>query len=108
MAFFGSIIFIISLISFSVFGLNKIVKEKENNIKNLLYLSGSNMYSYWYDFFIVDIIKYFIFIILSFIILLPYNFSFFILIFPICIAFCFPMNYLIYFFSFSIDKEEQS
>ena len=102
------LILIFTFISFSGFGLNKIVKEKETNIKYLLYLSGANMYSYWFGFFIVDIIKYFIIVIISFSIILPYNFDFFILLLPLCIFFSFPMCLFLYFFSFSIDKEEQS
>ena len=106
--FFKLVILMFTFISFYGFGLNRIVKEKETNVKQLLYLSGSNMYSYWFGFFIVDIIKYFIIIILSFSIILPFNFKFFILVLPVCIFFCFPMNFFIYFFSFSIDKEEQT
>ena len=33
------------------------IREKKNNIKHLLYLSGSNTWSYWLGFFIVDFIK---------------------------------------------------
>ena len=33
------------------------IKEKKNNIKHLLYLSGSNIWSYWLGFFFVDYIK---------------------------------------------------
>ena len=37
------------------------IKEKRTNIKHLLYLSGSNIWSYWIGFFIVDYIKLLIF-----------------------------------------------
>ena len=37
------------------------IKEKRTNIKHLLYLSGSNIFSYWIGFFIVDYIKLVIF-----------------------------------------------
>ena len=37
------------------------IKEKRTNIKHLLYLSGSNMWSYWIGFYIVDYIKLIIF-----------------------------------------------
>ena len=37
------------------------IKEKRTNIKHLLYLSGSNIWSYWIGFFIVDYIKLIIF-----------------------------------------------
>ena len=40
------------------------IKEKRTNIKHLLYLSGSNMWSYWIGFYIVDYIKLIIFTIL--------------------------------------------
>ena len=33
------------------------IKEKRTNVKHLLYLSGSNIWSYWIGFFIVDYIK---------------------------------------------------
>ena len=97
---FTSLILIVSFTSFSGYGLNKIVKEKETNVKHLLYLSGGNMFSYWCGFFIVDMIKYFIIIIISFAILLPYNFNFFILMLPIYIFFSFPMSLFIYFYLF--------
>ena len=37
------------------------IKERANNIKHILYLSGSNMWSYWCGFYIVDIVKMTIF-----------------------------------------------
>ena len=37
------------------------IKERVKNIKHLLYLSGSNMFSYWGAFYITDLIKLFIF-----------------------------------------------
>ena len=40
------------------------IKEKRTNIKHLLYLSGSNIFSYWVGFFIVDYIKLAIFAVL--------------------------------------------
>ena len=55
--FFGFIIFLGGLM------LEKI-KEKRTNIKHLLYLSGSNIFSYWIGFFYVDYIKLLIFSIL--------------------------------------------
>ena len=55
--FFGFIIFLGGLM------LEKI-KEKRTNIKHLLYLSGSNMFSYWIGFYIVDYLKLIIFSIL--------------------------------------------
>ena len=37
------------------------IKERVNNIKHILFLSGSNMWSYWCGFYIVDIIKLLVF-----------------------------------------------
>ena len=37
------------------------IKERRTNIKNLLYLSGSNIWSYWIGFYIVDYLKLLIF-----------------------------------------------
>ena len=37
------------------------IKERVKNIKHILYLSGSNMWSYWCGFYIVDIVKMMIF-----------------------------------------------
>ena len=55
--FFGLVLFLGGLM------LEKI-KEKRTNIKHLLYLSGSNIFSYWVGFFIVDYIKLAIFAVL--------------------------------------------
>ena len=54
------VICLISLFGFVIFlgGLMfEKIKEKRYNIKHLLYLSGSNIWSYWLGFFIVDYIK---------------------------------------------------
>ena len=56
---FGVIILYFTFISYSGFTLSAVVREKEKNIKHLLYLSGNNMYCYWLGFFFVVIIKYF-------------------------------------------------
>ena len=58
------IICLITLFGFVIFlgGLMfEKIKEKRTNIKHLLYLSGSNIWSYWIAFFIVDYIKLLIF-----------------------------------------------
>ena len=58
---------LISIIGFILFlgGLMyEKIREKRTNIKHLLYLSGSNIWSYWIGFFIVDYIKLLIFNIL--------------------------------------------
>ena len=54
------IVCLISLFGFVIFlgGLMlEKIKEKRTNIKHLLYLSGSNLFTYWLGFFIVDYIK---------------------------------------------------
>ena len=54
------IVCLLSLFGFVIFlgGLMfEKIKEKRTNIKHLLYLSGSNIFSYWIGFFIVDYIK---------------------------------------------------
>ena len=53
----GYIIFLGGLI-------NEKIKERKKNIKHLLYLSGSNSWSYWMAFFTVDYLKLLIFTIL--------------------------------------------
>ena len=82
------------------------MKEKETNIKHLLYLSGANMNSYWLGFLITDMIRYLIVIFITFIILIPFNFKIYISIIPVFIFFSLAMCMFIYVFSFFIDKEE--
>ena len=53
-------------ISLSGYMLNTPLKERINNIKHLLKLSGANMFIYWLSLFIVDLIKYIIFILTVF------------------------------------------
>ena len=107
-AVFGIIILAISFFTFSGFSLNQIVKEKEKNIKHLIYLSGGNMSSYWLGFLLMDLIKYSIVLFISFLILMPFYFTFFLSFIPVFIFFFLAMSMFIYVFSFTIDKEEQS
>ena len=54
------IVCLISLFGFVIFlgGLMlEKIKEKRTNIKHLLYLSGSNIFTYWLGFYIIDYIK---------------------------------------------------
>ena len=37
------------------------IKERVNNIKHILYLSGANLWSYWCGFYLIDLIKILIF-----------------------------------------------
>ena len=59
----------ITLISFGTYLLTNLIKERQNNIVHLYYLSGGNMCSYWISNLILDILKYcilvFIIILLS-------------------------------------------
>ena len=57
----GYIIFLGGLI-------NEKIKERKTNVKHLLYLSGSNSWSYWLAFFIIDYLKLLVF---SFLLLIP-------------------------------------
>ena len=41
------------------------IRERVKNIKHLLYLSGTNVWSYWLGFFVVDTTKMFVFISLA-------------------------------------------
>ena len=43
---------------------NEKIKERKTNIKHLLYLSGSNSFSYWIAFFIIDYLKLIVFSVL--------------------------------------------
>ena len=104
----GDIFLIITFLSFAGNILNPIVREKENNIKHLLYLSGGDMYAYWLGFWLVDIIKCLILIIICFGILCYYQFSYFILLVPVFFFFSLEMLLFIYFFSFTISTEEQA
>ena len=54
---FGFVIYLGGLI-------NEKIKERKTNIKHLLYLSGSNSWSYWIAFLIIDYIKLIVFTIL--------------------------------------------
>ena len=62
---FGYIIFLGGLI-------NEKIKERKTNVKHLLYLSGSNSWSYWMAFFIIDYLKLLIF---SFLLIIPFKYK---------------------------------
>ena len=68
----NTIIYIGILIGYIIFlgGLiNEKIKERKTKIKHLLYLSGSNSWSYWIAFFIIDYLKLLVF---SFCLLNPF------------------------------------
>ena len=94
-----------SMISLSGYMITNPLKERINNVKHLLYLSGVNMYSYWIATLIVDFIKYLIFIIIviPLLIWLDRQYWYDLIIF---IPFIFAVSVFIYSFSFVFDKEE--
>ena len=57
----------------SSYSLSYPLKEKINNIKEILYLGGSNMIAYWLGMLLVDIIKFFILSLILFSILIIYD-----------------------------------
>ena len=77
------ILLIFSNISYSGNSLNQIIQEKEKNIKYLISLSDGNLYGFWIGILIVDMIKYLIFVIITFSFLKFSNFSFFVYLIPI-------------------------
>ena len=81
------------------------LKERLYNIKHLMYLSGSNMIAYWLGMFVVDFIKYSIFIALIYPLLMVLSSQFWPFIF-IIIPFVISLILLGYLFSFVFDKEE--
>ena len=81
------------------------IKERTKNIKHILYLSGSNMWSYWCGFYVVDLIKLLIFSSLAAAILYVIN-SFASLIWIDLIIASFSSLCFIYFLSFILSKEE--
>lgn len=94
-----------SLISLSGFMIATPLKERINNIKHLLYLSGANMYFYWISLAIVDFFKYVIFLLLvmPLLIWLDKQYWYHLLMF---IPFIFALSFFIYCLSFVFDKEE--
>ena len=81
------------------------IKERVKNIKHILYLSGSNIWSYWCGFFIIDLIKLLIFSSLASASLYIIN-SFASLIWINLIITSFSFLPFIYALSFILEKEE--
>ena len=94
-----------SFISISGFMITTPLKERINNIKHLLYLSGSNMLAYWLSILIIDIVKFMIFLFLVFPFLI-YTDSQYWYHLIVIIPFIFAVNLFIYIFSFLFQKEE--
>jgi len=82
---FGYLIFLGGLI-------NEKIKERKTNIKNLLYLSGSNSWSYWIAFFIIDYLKLSLF---SLLLIIPIMVKIKYAGYAPCKAFYFLLNFLI-------------
>ena len=91
-----------SFLSFSAYILNESLKEKVTNVKQMLLLSGANLFSYWVGLFIVDSIKFTIFILMIyplFLFIEPRYTYFFILFVPfsftmIIVSYCFSFRYI--------------
>ncbi len=95
-----------SLFTIGTYMINTPLKERITNTKHLLYLSGSDMFSYWIGLFVVDILKVLIFEILLLPILLFQNIRFLyvlLVIFVCLISFIF----FVYIFTFFVNKEEE-
>ena len=104
MLFYSIIMLWNSFISLSGYMINKPLKERIKNIKHLLKLSGANMFVYWLSLLIVDMIKYFIFIVTVLPLLLHLDRVYLynsIMLFPFLLA----LNMYIYSFSFITDSE---
>ena len=94
-----------SFMSISGYMITTPLKERINNIKHLLYLSGSNMFAYWLSLLIMDTVKFMIFLILIFPLLISVNSQFWFHLIVI-IPFLFAVNIFVYVFSFLFQKEE--
>ena len=81
------------------------IRERAKNIKHILYLSGSNMWSYWIGFYMVDILKMMVFSSLAASsIYLISNYASFIWIDLIIVSFS--SLFFVYCLSFLFEKEE--
>ena len=81
------------------------LKERITNVKHLLFLSGSNMLSYWLSFITIDFVKYLILcvILLPFLVVMESYFWWYIFLF---IFFIIAITIFTYCFSFMFSKEE--
>ena len=95
----------ISFLSFSAYIMLEPLKEKVYNVKQMLILSGANLFSYWAAMYIVDIIKFLIFIALiyPFFLFIDVKYSYFFILF---VVFAFAMVFTCYCFTFYFSKEE--
>ena len=104
MLFYSIIMLWNSFISLSGYMINTPLKERIKNIKHLLKLSGANTFIYWLSILIVDMIKYFIFII-TVLPLLIYLDRVYLYNLIMLIPFLLSLNMFVYAFSFITDSE---
>ncbi len=101
----GIILIFSTILALGSYSLTLPLKEKINNIKEILYLSGSNMIAYWLSILLVDIIKFFIFSILLFVILIIYDRVYF-AVWIMTLFLYVPLMIYVYIFSFFGMSEE--
>ena len=97
--FFGFVIFLGGLMF-------EKIREKRNNIKHLLYLSGNNRYAYWIGFYIVDYIKLLFFNLLLFLPLFKVTKAAYYIGLDLLVSSISSLSF-IYFITFFCNKEEQ-
>ena len=90
-----------SFLSFGGYILIQPLKERIYNVKHMLYLSGANMFFYWFAMTLVDFVKYLIFFVIIFLIKVDFKYMLLLYI-PFSIVYIF-VSYL---FSFFINKKE--
>ena len=93
-----------SFISFLINMLQIPIRDRINNVKHLLYLSGENMISYWIGFVIVDFIKFLIYSTLLLLILIWFD-DVYLYCFIFQIPFFFSLIIITYCFSYIFDNE---
>ena len=94
-----------SLFTISSYMINTPLKERTNNTKHILYLSGNDKLSYWIGIFVVDILKVIIFIFILFPILLMQS-SRYIFVSIIIFMCLISLIFFVYIFTFFVDNEE--
>ena len=105
MIFYSIIMIWNSFVSLNTYMINTPLKDRLNNLKHLFYLSGFNLKIYWFSIFIIDCLKFFIFLLITFPLLLYVDefFKYYLIIF---IFFIFSSNLFVYNFTFFFQKEE--
>ena len=93
-----------SFISFLINMLQVPIRDRINNVKHLLYLSGENMIAYWIGFVIVDLIKFLFYSILLLLILIWFD-DVYLYYFIFEIPFFFALIIITYCFTYIFDNE---